>query len=63
MTWERVMGASQSPVRYDKTSVLILGWDRDADDTKTAEEVSHVNNNSSAIFVATGKLIVISSSH
>lgn len=40
LAWERVMGAnSPSPVRYDKTSVLILGWEENADDTKTAEEV------------------------
>jgi len=34
------MGANTpSPVKYDKTAVLILGWDENADDTKTAEEV------------------------
>jgi hypothetical protein len=41
MAWERVMGSnSPPPVAYDKTSVLILGWDENTDDTKTAEEVS-----------------------
>lgn len=40
LAWEGVMGANiPSPVKYDKTAVLILGWDENADDTKTAEEV------------------------
>lgn len=40
LAWEQVMGANTpSPVKYDKTAVLILGWDENADDTKTAEEV------------------------
>ena len=40
LAWERVMGAnSPAPVKYLKTSVLILGWEENADDTRTAEEV------------------------
>jgi hypothetical protein len=40
MAWKEVMGASHpSPVKYDKTAVLILGWEENVDDTETAEEV------------------------
>lgn len=39
------MGAnSPPPVEYDKTSVLILGWAENADDTRTAEEVRNSSN-------------------
>lgn len=41
LAWEKIMGADNPPpVKYDKTSVLILGWDEDTDDTRTAEDVS-----------------------
>lgn len=46
LAWERVMGVENStPVKYDKTSVLILGWEEDADDTRTAEDVSYLPRN------------------
>jgi hypothetical protein len=40
MAWKEVMGANHpSPVKYENTAVLILGWDENVDDTETAEEV------------------------
>lgn len=36
LAWERAMGL---PKKYEKTCVLILGWDEDCDDTSTAQEV------------------------
>ena len=59
--WERVMGAnSPSPVKYDKTSVLILGWEENSDDTRTAEEVRYFNP--SVPLVSISELIQPSSS-
>jgi hypothetical protein len=37
--WERVMGFPRLPRGYEKTSVLLLTWDKDDDDTKSYEEV------------------------
>jgi ribonucleotide monophosphatase NagD (HAD superfamily) len=40
MAWKEVMGANHpSPVKYDNTAVLILGWEENVDDTETAAEV------------------------
>jgi hypothetical protein len=40
MAWKEVMGDNHpSPVKYDNTAVLILGWEENVDDTETAEEV------------------------
>jgi hypothetical protein len=38
--WERVMGTRPSPQTYEVTSVLLLGWTGECDDTEAASEVS-----------------------
>lgn len=41
--WEGIHGPNAlDPVTYEKTSVLILGWGQNADDTMTAIEVSEI---------------------
>jgi hypothetical protein len=42
--WERVMGTHPSPQAYEKTCVLLLGWNKECDDTETASEVSTHNS-------------------
>lgn len=45
------MGADQTVVKYKKTSVLILGWEADTDDTRTGEEVSYLRGITRSTFV------------
>lgn len=52
------MGADQTVVKYKKTSVLILGWEADTDDTRTGEEVSYLRRITRSTFV-THMLIVL----
>lgn len=37
--WQEEMGQAALPVRYAKTSALLLGWEPDSDDTGVADEV------------------------
>lgn len=37
------MGSNGPPVKYEKTSVLLLGWAEDDDDTEAGDEVSYIN--------------------
>lgn len=37
--WQQEMGQGGMPVRYDKTSALLLGWDPNSNDLGVAEEV------------------------
>lgn len=39
--FDKAIGQADRPVRHDKTSVLLLGWDPKIDDTGAAGEVSH----------------------
>jgi hypothetical protein len=38
------MGTHPSPQAYERTCVLLLGWDEECDDTETASEVSTHNS-------------------
>lgn len=38
--WERVTGCAPSPVKYEKTCVLLLGWADEVDDIEAGREVS-----------------------
>ena len=38
--FEQAMGQASLPVKHEKTSVLLLGWNPDNDDTGVAGEVS-----------------------
>jgi hypothetical protein len=37
--WQQEMVQAKAPVRYDKTSALLLGWEPNSDDFGVAEEV------------------------
>ena len=37
--WQEEMGQATLPVKYAKTSALLLGWEPDSDDTGVAKEV------------------------
>lgn len=37
--WQEEMGQATLPVKYARTSALLLGWEPDSDDTGVAKEV------------------------
>jgi hypothetical protein len=51
---EQVMDPSPSPAAYEKTSVLLLGWNKDNDDTEAAGEVRLCRDSPKVISCCTG---------
>jgi hypothetical protein len=48
------MDPSPSPAAYEKTSVLLLGWNKDNDDTEAAGEVRLCRDSPKVISCCTG---------
>lgn len=44
MEWDKRMGVTNNAVRYDRTAVLLLYWDKSEDDLEIAEEVSRIQD-------------------